>query len=146
MLVLPVARPPGGSRPMMPWITAFGTCQVAIRSSAGCERTVPLTSTSTFGTVYDASPRTVVWNGSASRQLRTSFIVGQVRQGRGRVHCARRDRQSSACAIAHASSIDRPVCVPTCSVRPWRRRAFTVKSTPCQYWLRSGPKSVSNVT
>ena len=75
MLVLPVARPPGGSRPMMLWITVFGTCQVATRSSGGCERTVPLTSTSTFGTVYDASPRTVVWNGSTSRQLRRSLIV-----------------------------------------------------------------------
>ena len=75
MLVLPVARPLGGSRPVMAWITVFGTCQVAMRSNAVCERTVALTSTSTLGTVYDASPRMVVWNGWTSRQLRRSLIV-----------------------------------------------------------------------
>ena len=52
----------------------FGTAQVATRSSDGCERTVPLTSTSIFGIVYEASPRTVVSNGSASWQLRRSLI------------------------------------------------------------------------
>ena len=129
---------------MMLWITEFGTAQLATRSSGGCERTVPLTSTSTFGTVYDASPRTVVWNGSTSRQLRRSLIVaGFVNVGTRLSGAA---VESSTCAIAQVSSIDRPVCVPICSVRPWRRRAFSVKSTPCQYCVRSGPKSVSNVT
>ena len=60
MLVLPVAAPPGGSRPAMSRMTVFGTCQVATRCSGGRERTVPLTSTSTFGMVYDASPRSLV--------------------------------------------------------------------------------------
>ena len=103
------------------------------RSSAGCERTVPLTSTSTLGTVYDASPRTVVWNGSASRQLRSVLDRGQVRQCRGRVHCSRRDRRVERLCDRAGVLVDRPVCVPTCSVSPWRRRAFSVKSTPCQY-------------
>ena len=132
MFVLPVARPPGGSRPMMLWITVFGTCQVATRSSAGCERTVPLTSTSTFGIVYDASPRSVVWNGSTSRQLRRSLIVARFVNVRPR-HCSGTIVASSTRAVSQVSSTDRPVCVPNCSVSPWRRRAFSVKSTPCQY-------------
>src|SRR5437773_2514533 len=55
IFVLPVASPPGGSRPMTLWIRVFGTAQVAVSGSAGCDRTVPLTSTSIFGSVYDAS-------------------------------------------------------------------------------------------
>ena len=118
-VVLPVAAPPGGSRPRLAWISVFGTAQLATRSSAGCERTVPLTSTSTLGTVYDASPRIVVWNGSTSWQLRRSLIS-----------C----RPPSMFAVGRAGVLDgRPVCVPNCSVRPCRRRAFSVKSTPCQY-------------
>ena len=93
MFVLPVARPPGGSRPMMLWITVFGTCQVAIRSSAGCERTVPLTSTSTLGTrVRRQSP-----DGRLERigvaAVTDVLDRAQVRQCRGRVHCSRHDRR-----------------------------------------------------
>ena len=78
MLVLPVARPPGGSRPVSCWITVLGTAQVATRSTTGCDRSVALTSTSIFGTVYEVRPRSVVWNGSTSLQLRMSLIVVEV--------------------------------------------------------------------
>ena len=50
-VVLPVSWPPGGSRPTASRIRTFGNAQVATRSIDGCERTVPLTSTSIFGTV-----------------------------------------------------------------------------------------------
>ena len=42
MLVLPLARPPGGSRPARLWITVFGTGQLAVSGSPGCDRTVPV--------------------------------------------------------------------------------------------------------
>ena len=114
-------------------ITVFGTCQVATRSTAGCERSVALMSTSTFGIVYDASPRRVVWNGSTSRQLRRSLMVVWV-------------VASITASVAQVFTVDRPVEVPTWKFSPWRRRAFSVKSTPCHQLVRSGPKSVSNVT
>ena len=62
-------------------------------------------STSTFGTVYDARPRSVVWNGSSLRQPRGSGL-------------------SMFTTVAHVSVIERPVLVPPWSVRPLPSRAF----------------------
>src|SRR6516165_4903900 len=84
--VEPFDAPPGGRRPRMLCTTVFGTSQFAPdgllgivpvvwfptkmvgllrpKMSDGCERTVALIWTSILGIVYDARPRSVVWNGS----------------------------------------------------------------------------------
>jgi hypothetical protein len=72
-----------------------------------------LTRTSTFGTVYVASPRNVVWKGSTVLQLRGSGL-------------------SIFICVSQRSSTSRPVLVPPWNTRPLRSRAFTVTSTPCQ--------------
>jgi len=90
------------------------------RGETFCERTVALTSTSTFGTVYDASPRMVVWNGWTSRQLRRSFIVPRFVNVAAVFTVPTTTVPSNARAISQESVTDRPVCVPNCSVRPWR--------------------------
>ena len=52
MVVVPVAVAPDGRWPSACWITEFGTAdQLAVNCSGGCERTVPLMSTSIFGIV-----------------------------------------------------------------------------------------------
>ena len=47
--------------------------------------------------------------------------------------------------VAQVFCTPRPVLVPPWTVKPPRSRAFAVKSTPCQYHVRAGPKLVSNV-
>src|SRR5580765_5455671 len=48
-------------------------------------------------------------------------------------------------AVAHVSTIARPVLVPIEATSPERRRALNVTSKPSQWLSRSGPKSVSTV-
>src|SRR5947207_14352816 len=131
--VVPVTSPPGGRRPRRLCTTVFGTfmyapagvvplgaapvfapgAAVPISWNRGCDRTVPLTRMPTFGTVYDADPRSVVSTGSTERQFRGSGL-------------------SIFTTVAQVSVIARPVVVPTWAVSPCRVRAFTVTSTPCQ--------------
>src|SRR5688572_10574491 len=127
MVVVPLESEPLGSRPSRPstvvhWAglgahagdeVEFGRLRLAVRATSGCDRIVPLTSTSIFGIVYDARPRNVVWNGSTSRQLRVSGL-------------------SMTPAVAQLSCTERPVLVPPEKVSPHRVRAFSVTSTPCQ--------------
>src|SRR5688500_8370324 len=127
MVVVPLESEPAGRRPSRPstvvhWAglgahagdeVELGRLRLAVRSTCGWERSVPLTSTSIFGIVYDARPRNVVWNGSTSRQLRGSGL-------------------SISTVVAQSSCIDRPVLVPPENVSPQRVRAFRVTSTPCQ--------------
>src|SRR4051812_47228267 len=101
-------------------MTEFGTFHTAILACTGCERTVTLTSTSTFGRVYDARPRTVVWNGPSFLQLRWSGLSPGGPVGRLAVGLWVKP------PVAHALRTDRPVVLPICSVSPCFSRAFTV--------------------
>ena len=69
---------------------------------AGCERSVALISTFTFGTVYDAEPRNVVSKGSTNRQFRGSGL-------------------SMFTTDSHVSMVERPVVVPAWRFRPCAR-------------------------
>src|SRR5690349_13690326 len=89
-----------------------------------------LTSTSTFGTVYDARPRKDVAQASVTS------------------HESTRDEprsSGSAFVTEQLSRTARPVLVPPCTVRPIGNRAVTLKSTPCQYDVRAEPYFVSAV-
>src|SRR5580765_3854274 len=75
----------------------------------GCERKMPLTSTSTLGTVYEARPRTLVRKGSDALQLAwppitpvapTAPIVGVI------------GAPKRAISSAQVSFTPRPVLVP----------------------------------
>lgn len=85
-----------------------------------------LACTSTTGIVTDASPRKLVIHGSVTAQLRGSGL-------------------SIFVTVSHRFRTPRPVLVPPWTMTPARGRAVSVTSTPCQYWVRAGPKSVSNV-
>src|SRR4029079_12545245 len=76
-VVVPVDKPPAGKRPSVCWTTVLGKAMFAARDAPfvaelapipilalGTERTLALIRTSTFGIVYEASPLSVVWNGS----------------------------------------------------------------------------------
>src|SRR5688500_6454542 len=140
MVVFPVASAVPGRRPSSCWTTVFGTCTLAFNDEpfeadapptapmfAGLrDRNCALTSTSTFGTVYDAFPVNEVMNGSVTWQLRGSGL-------------------SIFVDASHVSRTPRPVLVPPWNTMPLRSRVFTLTLTPCQYWVRASPKSVSNV-
>ena len=104
--MVPVASAPGGRRPSSCCTTVFGTFQTApfkvvplttpavLRAIPDCERIVAAISTSTFGIVYAAEPRSVVRNGSTLRQFRGSGL-------------------SIKTVVAQLSVTARPVLVPT---------------------------------
>src|SRR6266540_5061298 len=77
-VVVPVAVAPGGRWPSAAAMTEFGSCHCAVvpavppRSVGGCERTVAVTCTSTFGIVYVARPRQLACHGSTLLQPRGS--------------------------------------------------------------------------
>src|SRR5689334_11741949 len=89
-----------------------------------------LTSTSIFGTVYDARPRSDVVHASATWHESTRFDPSS---------------SGSAWVIAQLSRTARPLLVPAWMLSPLIRRAVAVKSTPCQYEVRAGPYAVSLV-
>ena len=94
-----------------------------------------LTSTSILGSVYAASPLkdvmtgSVTWHDACARHAPAPVprCLGQVR------------------LVSQVSRTPRPVLVPPWNVRPLASRAFSETFTPCQYCVRAGPKSVSNV-
>src|SRR5207253_2475371 len=126
---VPVAVAPTGRWPSAAATTEFGTIHcaelpppaiVAPNAAApswtgGCDRTVALTSTSIFGMMYVASPRTVVWNGSTLWQPRGSGPAATLLFGFTWLYFV---------AVAQSSSTARPVVVPTEVVRRPRRRAL----------------------
>src|SRR5687768_16109860 len=142
MAVVPLAWAPGGSRPSSDCTTVFGTAVLALSDAplvadvlptkpgsafAGfSERNCALTSTSSLGTVYVADPRTEVSHGSVTSQPRRSGL-------------------SMLTTESQVLRTPRPVVVPPCSMSPPRRRAVAEVVTPCQYCVRSSPKSDSNV-
>src|SRR6476469_7028384 len=86
MVVVPVGVAPTGRWPSAAAMSEFGTIHCAELPPAaivaplvgmpsctgGCDRIAALTSTSIFGMIYVARPRTVVWNGSTLWQPRGS--------------------------------------------------------------------------
>ena len=88
------------------------------------ERMLALTSTSTFGTVYEARPLKEVVHFSATSHESTRALPRS---------------SGSARVRSHVSRTARPVLVPPCKVRPLASRAVPVKSTPCQYDVRASP-------
>jgi hypothetical protein len=95
------------------------------------ERIVALTSTSTFGTVYVDSARNAVAHRSTWWQPRASIFV--------EVDKSPNVSNSSGTLswISQRSRTPRPVLVPPWKISPFRSRAFTVASTPCQYDARA---------
>jgi hypothetical protein len=91
----------------------FGKSTPASMSGPGVRRTIELTSTSTFGIVYDADPRKVVVNGSTVRQFRGFGL-------------------SMSTTLAQRSVTSRPVLVPPWNTSPLPIRALPVTSTPFQ--------------
>ena len=91
--------------------------------TGGCDRTAALISTSIFGTIYVARPRTVVWNGSTLWQPRGSGPAATLLVEFTWLYFV---------ATAQLSTTARPVLVPIDVVRPRFRRELSVKSMPCQ--------------
>ena len=85
----------------------------------GCDRKMALTSTSTFGTVYDARLRKVVRNGSLALHSGVPLITSSGPPNR-------------PVSTSHVSLTPRPVLVPPCSTRPLAKRMLYDRSTPCQ--------------
>ncbi len=92
-----------------------------------------LTSTSIFGTVYEARPRNVVSHGSEALQadwpsttplaavvVTPTVVVGVI------------GRPKRPISTSQVSLAPRPVLVPPWNCSPLFRRAFNAKSTPCQ--------------
>src|SRR5688572_8825431 len=104
---------PGGRCPSCAITTVLGTLKLALTCGAGDRRTIELTSTSTFGSVYDADPRKVVLNGSTVRQFRGFGL-------------------SMLTTVSQRSVTVRPVLVPPWNVSPLAIRALPVTSTPFQ--------------
>jgi len=122
--------------PRRPVVAEFDPIPI---SAFGTERTLALTRTSIFGTVYAASPRTDVIHGSSTWPGLQLLIdderaYGQDQQLRQRLH-----------ERARCPRTPRPVLVPAWNITPLASRAFRLVVTPCQYWVRAGAKSVSNV-
>ena len=83
-----------------------------------------LTSTSIFGTVYEARPLNEVDHFSVTSHESTRAVPSS---------------SGSALVTAQLSRTARPVLVPPCTVMPLASRAVAVKSTPCQYAVRASP-------
>src|SRR5512132_3216078 len=105
-----VAVEPAGAWPRIGVIVvAVVTCQIAVISCGGAERTVALTRTSTFGIVYVPSPRNVVCHGSTLLQPRGSGPASAVPLV-----------PAYFCTDAQVLTTPRPVLAPTDAVSPPR--------------------------
>ncbi len=94
-----------------------------------CERTIALTSTSTFGMVYEASARNVVIHGSVALHAGCPSITPLAPTVPALGVIGRPYRPIST---SHVSFTPRPVLVPPWIIRPLFIRALTATSTPCQ--------------
>ena len=98
---------------------------------------VPLTWTPTLGIVYVASPLICVRYGSTMRQYGfvTDIALPAVEPAMELFASPVAPAPSSgkAARTAQLSGSRRPVLVPPCTVSPFRSRATTLTSTPCQF-------------
>src|SRR5687767_11997647 len=129
-VVVPVVWAPGGTRPSSDCTSVLGTAALALSDAplvadvlptrpgsafdGFSERNCALTSTSIFGRVYAADPRTEVSHGSVTSQPRGSGL-------------------SMLTTESQVLRTPRPVVVPPCNMSPPRRRAVADVVTPCQY-------------
>src|ERR1700680_444221 len=106
-------------------------------SGPGLLCSVPLTWIPTFGIVYVASPRSDVRYGVTTRQygfVTDELIVVTMLAGMELVAPLAPDPSSGIVArTAQLSARLRPLLVPPCTVSPFRSRAETPTSTPCQF-------------
>src|SRR5947209_7344334 len=98
---------------------------------------VPLTWRPSFGTRYVASPLTsvrygsTIWQYGLTTDIALPLVDPPMELLASPVGPAPYSGRSAR--TAHASCSRRPVLVPPCTVRPLRRRATTLTSTPCQF-------------
>src|SRR6266850_3152776 len=95
---------------------------------------------STFGTTYVARPRSEVLNGSTTRQYgfcsppsRAEDVVVVTRVVWVATTFGQEYVSGRTARMAQLSCSLRPVLVPPCTVSPFRSRALTPTSTPCQF-------------
>src|SRR4029077_15309871 len=97
---------------------------------------VALTWTPTLGSIYVARPVAEVRYGSTTRQYGFVALVKSPPAGTMAVLGV---ASGTNPRTSQASVSRRPVLVPPCTVSPYRKRALTLTSTPCQFML-SCPK------
>ena len=90
----------------------------------------------TLGTIYVARPVAEVRYGSTTRQY---GFVKLLRSPPAGTMAVLDVLSGTNARTAQASVSRRPVLVPPCTVSPFRMRALTPTSTPCQLLIISGP-------